>query len=459
MDKAEISRIRELQGDFFQSGLTQNVEYRICALKLLKSAIKRNEIELCEALREDLGKSEHESYMTEIGMVYDELGYMIRNIRGLSRKRRVHTPIAQFASQSYILPSPRGCSLIMSPWNYPVLLTFSPLIDSIAAGNTAMVKPSAYSPKTSAVIAKIIENCFSEKYIAIVTGGRAENQSLLDENFDIIFFTGSKNVGKYVMNKASENLTPVILELGGKSPCVVDLSANIPLAARRIVFGKFLNCGQTCVAPDYVYCDKVIKDELIQAIKDEIIKQYGEKPLDNKAYGKIISKKHYDRVAKLINTDKVVFGGALNNGTMQIEPTVMDNVSWEDAVMSEEIFGPILPIITYDAVDEAIKTINKQPHPLAFYVFAEEKWVAEAFTTDCLFGGGCINDTIIHLATHSMGFGGVSESGMGSYHGKTGFDSFSHLKSIVDKKTWIDLPIRYQPYNRRKTSVVKWLMK
>jgi aldehyde dehydrogenase (NAD+) len=223
MDKSEISRIRELQGDFFQSGLTQNVEYRICALKLLKSAIKRNEIELCEALREDLGKSEHESYMTEIGMVYDEIGYMIRNIRGLSRRRRVHTPIAQFASQSYILPSPRGCSLIMSPWNYPVLLTFSPLIDSIAAGNTAMVKPSAYSPKTSAVIAKIIENCFSEKYIAIVTGGRAENQSLLDENFDIIFFTGSKNVGKYVMNKASENLTPVILELGGKSPCVVDL--------------------------------------------------------------------------------------------------------------------------------------------------------------------------------------------------------------------------------------------
>ena len=261
------------------------------------------------------------------------------------------------------------------------------------------------------------------------------------------------------MNKASEHLTPVILELGGKSPCVVDRSAKIKLAAKRIVFGKLLNCGQTCVAPDYIYCDEAVKDELVEEIKKEIVRQYGENPLDNPAYGKIISQKHYDRVSGLIDQSKVVFGGKTDPDRLKIEPTIMDNVTWDDPVMCEEIFGPIIPIVTFRTVDEAVKVINEHEHPLALYVYAEHKWVQNAFTRECLFGGGCINDCIIHLATTKMGFGGVGESGMGSYHGKNGFDTFSHLKSIVDKKTWIDMPVRYQPYKNLYGKVIRMVMK
>lgn len=459
MEKTEIIRIRNLQRDFYNTGATLDVNYRISALKTLKASIKSHEAEIFEALHTDLGKSAEESYMTEIGMVYDELNYMIKNTASLARDRRVPTPLVQFAAKSYVKPSPRGTVLIMSPWNYPILLAFDPLVDAIAAGNTAMVKPSAYSPATSAVIGQIIAECFPEKYVAVVTGGRAENQYLLDEQFDMIFFTGSKTVGKLVMSKASEHLTPVILELGGKSPCIVDRSANIKLAAKRIVFGKLINCGQTCVAPDYIYCDKDINDELIAALKEEIVKQYSGSALTNSSYGKIISQKHFDRVSGLIDLSKVVYGGRVNADTLQIEPTIMDNVTWEDAVMCEEIFGPIIPVITYETVDEAIKVINEHPHPLALYVYAEEKWVQDAFTTECLFGGGCINDCIIHLATTKMAFGGVGDSGMGAYHGKTGFDSFSHLKSIVDKKTWMDMPVRYQPYKKIYSKAIRLIMK
>ena len=384
---------------------------------------------------------------------------MIKNTPSYTREQTVPTPIAQFSSRSYRKPSPYGVVLIMSPWNYPFLLSIDPLIDAIAAGNTAIVKPSAYSPNTSRVIEKILSQCFDRSHVAVVTGGRAENTCLLNEHFDYIFFTGSQHVGREVMEKASRYLTPVTLELGGKSPCIVEKSANLKLAARRIVFGKYLNCGQTCVAPDYIYCDREIKDELIRQIKKQIRKQYSASPLDNKNYGKIINEKHFSRILGLIDSQKVVHGGENNPDTLQIAPTVMDNVIFEDAVMQEEIFGPVLPVLTYDSLDEAIGKINSMAHPLALYIFTSDKSAAEKVTSRCSYGGGCVNDTIIHLATSEMGFGGFGESGMGAYHGKDGFDTFTHYKSIVKKATWLDLPMRYQPYHKLNEKLLKKFLK
>lgn len=336
----------------------------------------------------------------------------------------------------------------MSPWNYPFLLTLDPLVDAIAAGNTAIVKPSAYSPATSAIIEKIITACFPAHYVAIVTGGRKENAALLEKKFDFVFFTGSQNVGREVLRRTAEYLTPAVLELGGKSPCIVDSTAKLSLAAKRIVFGKYLNCGQTCVAPDYVLCEASVKDQLLAEIKKQVALQCGENPLDNPDYGKIINEKHFDRICSLIAPDKTVLGGRANRGTLQIEPTVMDNVTWDDAVMGEEIFGPVMPILTFTQFDEIYDLLADQPKPLALYLFSENRQHIHDATERCAYGGGCVNDTIIHLATSEMGFGGVGESGMGAYHGKDGFDVFSHTKSIVDKKTWMDLPMRYQPYKQ-----------
>ena len=337
----------------------------------------------------------------------------------------------------------------MSPWNYPLLLTLVPLVDSIAAGNTAILKPSAYSPKTSAVIEKIIKECFSPEYVAVVMGGRAENSALLDARFDMVFFTGSGTVGKEVLRHTAEHLTPAVLELGGKSPCIVEKSANIPLAARRIVFGKFLNCGQTCVAPDYILCEETVKDEFIKAVISEIKRQYGDKPLLDPDYGKIINEKHFNRLTSLINKDKVVFGGDINPEALKISPTVMDNVDFSDAVMGEEIFGPIMPIITFSDFDALLSELKTKEKPLALYIFSSDKKHINRTLTELSYGGGCINDVVIHLATSEMGFGGVGESGMGAYHGKEGFFAFSHNKSIVDKKTFIDLPMRYRPYKSK----------
>ena len=384
---------------------------------------------------------------------------MLKHIRSFAKEKNVLTPLAQFHSRSFKKPSPYGVALIMSPWNYPFLLTIDPLIDALAAGNTVVLKPSAYSPYTSTVIQSMIEECFDTRYVAVITGGRAENTCLLNEHFDYIFFTGSQTVGKEVMRHAAAHLTPVTLELGGKSPCIVEESANIKLAARRIVFGKYLNCGQTCVAPDYIYCDRKIKDQLLAEIKRQIKRQFRSEPLTNKNYGKIINEKHFDRITKLIDSSKVVFGGKCDRTTLKIEPTVMDHVTFDDAVMQEEIFGPILPILTYDSLDQAIHKINSMPHPLALYVFTSDKTAARKVTARCGFGGGCINDTIIHLATSEMGFGGFGESGMGSYHGKDGFRTFSHYKSIVDKKTWLDLPMRYQPYRKVNEKLIHLFLK
>ena len=343
----------------------------------------------------------------------------------------------------------------MSPWNYPVLLTLEPLIDAIAAGNTVVIKPSAYAEHTSAVLKEMLKECFPSEYVAVVTGGRAENKALLEQRFDKIFFTGGKTVGREVLRHAAEYLTPVTLELGGKSPCIVDKSAKIPLAAKRIVFGKYLNCGQTCVAPDYILCDRTVYAELILALQKEITAQFGEDPLKNPDYGKIINRKHYDRIMGLIDPDKVVCGGCGDGQSLRIAPTIMKNVIFSDTVMGEEIFGPVLPILTYDTLEEAIDIVEEHPHPLALYLFSEDKGAQKKVLELCHFGGGCINDTIIHLATSAMPFGGVGESGMGGYHGKTGFETFSHFRSIVDKKTWMDLPIRYQRYSRMKERLLR----
>ena len=386
--------------------------------------------------------------MCETGLVLTEITYMLKHVRSFAREKTVYTPLAQFHSRSFLKPSPYGVTLIMSPWNYPFLLTIDPLADAIAAGNTAVVKPSAYSPNTSRAIQTMIHECFDEEYVAVVTGGRAENTCLLNEHFDYIFFTGSQAVGKDVMAHAAKHLTPVTLELGGKSPCIVEKSADLKLAARRIVFGKYLNCGQTCVAPDYIYCDRTVRDQLVQEIKKQIQQQFGPEPLTNENYGKIINEKHFDRITGLIDPKKVVHGGNSDRDTLKIEPTVMDHVTFDDTVMQEEIFGPVLPVLTYDSLDDAIRKINSMQHPLALYIFTSDRAAAKKVTAHCGFGGGCINDTIIHLATSEMGFGGFGESGMGSYHGREGFRTFSHYKSIVDKKTWLDLPMRYQPYRK-----------
>lgn len=455
MNQKEIQSLVDKQRSWFLTGATLNVSRRIQALKTLKSCILSQETAIQEALKKDLGKSSFESYMCETGLVLSEITYMLKHIRRFSEETKKPTPLAQFPGRSFQKPSPYGVVLIMSPWNYPFLLTLSPLVNAIAAGNTVIVKPSAYSPCTSQVINAMLQSCFDEKQVAVVTGGRAENTCLLQQHFDYIFFTGSQSVGREVMTCAAKHLTPVTLELGGKSPCVVDSTANLPLAARRIVFGKFLNCGQTCVAPDYIYCHSSVKEPLVREIRKQITKQFGKYPLLNKNYGKIINEKHFNRLTSLIDPSKVVMGGAWNSQTLQIEPTVLDSVTFQDPVMQEEIFGPILPVLTYESLDKGIQKLNTLPHPLALYIFTKDKKAARKILSRCGFGGGCINDTVIHLATSEMGFGGFGESGMGAYHGKEGFETFSHKKSIMDKKTWLDLPMRYQPYN----PIYRWLIR
>ena len=459
MTEQEIKNILQQQHDFFSSGEIISVDFRLKQLEKLKASLIRHETDLNQALKQDLGKSRMESYMCEVGLTLSELTWMQKHLRSLAREKRVATPLAQFAAKSFRSPSPYGTVLIMSPWNYPVLLTFDPLIDAIAAGNTAVVKPSAYAPYTFNVMKTIIEECFPAHYVAVVDGGRAENQALLQQRFDMIFFTGGKTVGREVLRHAAEYLTPVTLELGGKSPCIVDSTAKIKLAAKRIVFGKYLNCGQTCVAPDYILCDKSIRDELITAILVEIEKQFGKEPLKNPDYGKIINEKHFERILGLIHQEKLVYGGEAERDTLRIAPTVLNNITWDDAVMGEEIFGPLLPILTFDTLDEAIQMVEAHPHPLALYFFSEDKAAQKKVLNPCRFGGGCINDTIIHLATSAMPFGGVGESGMGGYHGKAGFETFSHYRSIVDKKTWMDLPIRYQKYTKLKEKMLRRFLK
>lgn len=463
MTAEEIKSLVDGQREYFYTGATLDVDIRLNNLRRLREAILKYEIKIEEAIRRDLGKSKSESYMCEVGLTLSEISYMLKHTRRYARELTVPTPLANFAARSYKKPSPYGVTLIMSPWNYPFLLTMEPLVDALAAGNTAIVKPSAYSPATSEVIAELIAEVFDSRYVAVVTGGRAENTCLLNEHFDYIFFTGSQAVGREVMSHASKYLTPVTLELGGKSPCIVTDKADVKLAAKRIVFGKFLNCGQTCVAPDYILVHENIKDKFIDAVRTELSRQYGEAvytdPFKNENYGKIINEKHLDRLTRLIDKDKTIVGGFANRETCQLAPTIMVDVTYDDAVMQEEIFGPIMPILTFNDLQRVVSKINSMQHPLALYIFTSDKSEARYVIEHCGFGGGCINDTIMHLATSSMGFGGFGESGMGSYHGKAGFDTFSHYKSISDKKTWIDMPMRYQPYKSTYDKLVKLFLR
>ena len=459
MQQLEMQAILQKQRAYFKTGATLPLKFRIDVLKKLQSYIKNNEQEITSALTTDLGKSAIEGFMCEIGLVLSEISYMLKNIKKFAADEKKKTCITNFAAKSYVKKSPRGVILIMSPWNYPFLLTLEPLVDALAAGNTAIIKPSAYSAATSKVIDKMMKECFAPEYVTVITGGRAENQSLLEQKFDYIFFTGSHKVGREVMKKAADNFTPVTLELGGKSPCIVDKTAKIALAAKRIVWGKFLNCGQTCVAPDFILCHESIKTELITALKQQILVQFGVVPLANNSYGKIINKKHFDRICSLIDPSKIVCGGKSDAAILKIEPTIMDNISWKDPVMTQEIFGPVLPVLTYSTEEELLHILNSRARPLALYLFTTNQALEQKILSRCSFGGGCVNDTIVHLATNNMGFGGVGESGMGAYHGKVGFDTFSHTKTIVNKKNWIDVKMRYQPYTGTKERVLRRFLK
>lgn len=454
----DIQALVTAQRAYFNTGATLPLSARGAALKRLRAAIKAREADISAALRADLNKSPPESYMCEVGMTLSELSFVEKRLAGWMADKPHLTPLAQFPARSFTVREPYGVVLIMSPWNYPFLLTMEPLIGAIAAGNCAVVKPSAYSPATSAVVRDILADCFPPEFVSVVEGGRAENQALLNQKFDYIFFTGGVAVGKEVMSKAAQHLTPVTLELGGKSPCIVDATARLDLAAKRLVFGKLLNCGQTCVAPDYLLIDRRVKDRFLAHLRKWVAVQYGD-ALDNQGYVRMVNEKHFHRVMGLIDPEKVVFGGKGDPETLKIQPTVLDNVSPEDPVMQEEIFGPVLPVLTFDRVEEALDFVNAQPHPLALYLFSRDRAVRELFLRRAPFGGGCVNDTIIHLATSRMPFGGVGNSGMGGYHGKASFDTFSHRKSIVEKSTLIDLPVRYAPYTPAKDKLLRLFLR
>ncbi|MEG0829314.1 MAG: aldehyde dehydrogenase [Anaerovoracaceae bacterium] len=454
----EIKEIVRKQREFFQSGETLDIKKRKAGLLKLKESIKVMEQEILEGLKQDLGKSRIESYMSEVGMALEEITYMVKHIDRFAKDKRARTPLAQFSATSYKKPCPYGVVLIMSPWNYPFLLTIGPLIDALAAGNTAVLKPSNYSGETSKVMTRLMERTFPKELVCMVEGGREANTLLLEEKFNYIFFTGGKTVGRLVMEKAAKHLTPVSLELGGKSPCMVNEDANLKIAARRIVFGKFLNLGQTCVAPDYLLVHNKVKNQLVMHIQEEITKQFGKSPLDNPDYGHIINEKHTQRLKGLLEGENPAIGGQITDHG-KIAPTVITDVTMESPLMREEIFGPILPVIGFETWKEALRIVGSNPEPLAFYLFTKNKELINRVTKRVPFGGGCINDTVIHLATTNMGFGGMGESGMGSYHGKVGFDTFTHYKSIVDKKTWLDLPFRYQPYTLKKEKMIRKFLK
>lgn len=454
-----INMVVEHQRKFFNTKETLDINKRIYYLKKLKSVILKYENEINQALYEDLGKSPSESYMCEVGLTLSELSYQIKHIKRWSRAKRHITDLTNFHGKSYSVFGPYGVVLVMAPWNYPFMLTMEPLIGAVAAGNCVVAKPSAYSPATSSIIKKILEQVFDDSYVAVVEGGRAENTELLEQRFDYIFFTGGVNVGKLVMEKAAKNLTPVSLELGGKSPCIIDKTANLKLAAKRLAFGKYLNLGQTCVAPDYLLIEETVKEKFLDILIDTVKKMYGENPLENQNYGKMINEKHYRRVMGLIDERKVILGGKGIEEQLRIEPTVLDNVTESDDVMQEEIFGPVLPVITYKEINDAVQFIETRPHPLALYIFSNDRKVQKLFTEKVTFGGGCINDTILHLATSRMGFGGVGNSGMGAYHGIKSFQTFSHEKSILRKYNWIDMPMRYQPYTKIMDKLVRMFLK
>lgn len=431
------------QKKFFRTGKTKDIDYRISALQRLKDGIKRNEHKFIDALKIDLNKSEFEAYSTEIGVILEEIRFTLRHIRSWASPQRVKTPLTLFGSSSYIYSEPYGVALIIAPWNYPFQLLIAPLIGAIAAGNCAVLKPSELTPRTSEALEQLIRELYPEEYIAVVQGGVETSQALLQEKYDTIFFTGGVSVGKIVMEASAKHLTPITLELGGKSPCIVHEDAKIKLAAKRIAWGKFLNAGQTCVAPDYVYLHHNIRDEFLKELKEAIRELYGECPINNLNYTHIVSQKHFDRLNTFLNEGKISIGGESDKANLVIEPTVLTDITWEDTIMQEEIFGPILPILEYSHISDVINGIHNHPNPLALYLFTESSIVEQKVLKSISFGGGCINDTIYHLVSPYLPFGGVGNSGIGAYHGKGSFDTFSHKKSILKQTTRFDIPLRY----------------
>ena len=448
------------QREYFSTGETKDINFRIEKLKKLRDVLKSEEEKVFEALKKDLMKSSFESYVTEVAMVYDEINMHIKNIKKWSKKRRVKTPLVQFPAKSFIQLEPYGVVLIIGPFNYPFMLTMDPLIGAIAAGNTAVIKPSESAPETSKILKEILEKVFDEKYVLHVNPERGKEvvEELLKEKFDYIFFTGSATVGKIVMKAASQYLTPLTLELGGKSPCIIDEDCKVELAARRIVWGKLMNSGQTCVAPDYLYVHKDIEEEFIKKLEEEIKNQFGDNPLESKDYSKMVNEREFNRVLSYIDKEKLVFGGNYNRKTFQIEPTILKNITWDNPVMEREIFGPIFPILTFENLDEVIRVVNSKDKPLALYYFSEDKNKIEKVLNSTSSGGVTINDTLVHVSSSYLPFGGVGNSGMGEYHGKYSFDLFSNKKGVMNRKTFLDLKIRYAPF-QNKLTIVKKIMK
>ncbi len=433
------------QKEYFQSGATLPLEFRLAQLRSLYRGIKRFEPQILEALRSDLGKSAEESYMSEIGMCLTEIRHTARHLREWSRPRRVPTPLMHFPGSSRIVREPRGVCLIIAPWNYPFLLAVGPMISAIAAGNCVTLKPSEYAPATAAVLEKMLDVCFEERFCRTVTGGAEVSAAETARPYDMIFFTGSTAVGRKVMAAAAQNLTPVVLELGGKSPCIVDETADLPVAAARIIWGKCLNSGQTCVAPDYVLVARSRKDALIREMQKAICRFYGEDPCENSAYPRIVNERHFDRLAAMLPEDPAV-GGRVDRESLKIEPTLIETtLNDQSPLMTEEIFGPLLPIVPYDNIHEALGYILSRPRPLALYLFSRNRKLQRRVVETIPFGGGCINDTISHITTPYLPFGGTGDSGMGAYHGRCGYETFTHAKSILSKPFRPDLPVRYSP--------------
>lgn len=452
-----MRKILEQQRKFFNDGNTLSFKTRKRYLLTLKEKIKEYENELYDGIYRDLNKSKTETYMCEIGLVLNDISYQIKHLNKNGRIKKKKTPLSQFKSKSYILPVPYGNTLIISPWNYPILLSLQPLVGAIASGNTTILKLSEYSRNTNEVIIKIINKVFPKEYVSIVLGDYKVAEELLKLDFDYIFFTGSINVGKKVAIAAGEKLIPTTLELGGKSPVIVDETAKLDLACKRIIFGKYLNSGQTCVAPDYIIVKDEIKDKLIHTLIKYINLLYPDS-LNNLDYVKIINEKHFDRLLNYINSSNVIFGGKYDRTKLKIEPTLVLG-TLESKVMQEEIFGPILPILEYSNNNDLLSIIKRNPNPLALYLFSNNKKNINFITKNISFGGGCINDTVIHLANHNIAFGGIRQSGIGSYHGDKSFETFSHYKSILKKANWFDLPMRYTPYTKNKDKIIKMFLK
>ncbi len=437
------------QRKYFYSGVTRPVSFRIRQLKILKELIKENEKAISDALYADFRKCEFESFATEIGMVLLDITHTIKHLKKWAKPKHVRSSLANFPSTDSIYFDPYGVCLIISPWNYPFQLLVAPLIGAISGGNTIILKPSELTPNTSKLMNEIISGNFKEEYISIIEGGVKETGLLLKQKFDKIFFTGSVAVGKIVMQAAAKNLIPVTLELGGKSPCIVDETAKLKLAAKRIAWGKFLNAGQTCIAPDYIYIHENVKDKFIEHFKQVLKNLYGDDPKQSKDFPRIINEKHFDRLSEMIDPSKVIIGGEINKDELYIAPCVLNNVSRKDKVMEDEIFGPILPLLTFKNIDDVISEINQHPKPLAMYIFSQNKKQVKQLLENTSSGGFCVNETVSHFVNLNLPFGGVGNSGIGNYHGKYSFKCFTHEKSVLRKATWFDMPLRYPPYKRK----------